>query len=315
MPHEWRADERTAAGAPRGLARASRCRRSSCRSRYFRPRRPRRRQRLWAQSGAVRAAAGPRFISVTCGAGGTGEDGTLPLVAGGSRTRFGLPVAAHLTCACAARAEIDALARATGSRRPPDRGAARRCAQGQRRAIGRARTAMPMPPIWCRAQGACADFEISVGCYPEVHPEAASAEADLDNLRAQGRCRAPTGWSPSTASTPTGSCASATGWRAAGIEAEFVPGHHADPQLHPDRRFSRVCGAGIPAWLDALFDGVERRLAAARHGRRQRRRRAVPPAGRRGPDQLHLYALNRAELPLALCQLLGGACRPGAAAA
>ena len=54
-------------------------------------------------------AVQPRFLSVTCGAGGSGVDGTLPLVCD-IQERFGVPVAAHMTCAWSSRAEIDVLA-------------------------------------------------------------------------------------------------------------------------------------------------------------------------------------------------------------
>ena len=97
----------------------------------FPPKGPEAAARLWAnveQFVAIR----PRFISVTCGAGGSGADGTLPLVRGIQDT-FAVPVAAHMTCAWSSREEIDALAAEYWAPwRPPDRGAARRSPQGGR---------------------------------------------------------------------------------------------------------------------------------------------------------------------------------------
>ena len=75
----------------------------------FPPKGPEAAARLWANVEQF-VAIGPRFISVTCGAGGSGVDGTLPLVCGIQDT-FGVPVAAHMTCAWSTREEIDELAR------------------------------------------------------------------------------------------------------------------------------------------------------------------------------------------------------------
>ena len=71
------------------------------------------------------------------------------------------------------------------------------------------------------------------------------------------------------------------------------------------QRFSAVCGAGIPAWLEQLFDGVDegspmQGMIAASVATEQCRRLAAE-----GLTRLHVYALNRAELPLALWHMLG----------
>ena len=87
----------------------------------FPPKGPEAASRLWANLERF-AAARPRFISVTCGAGGSGVDGTLPLVCA-IQQRLGVPVAAHMTCAWASRGEIDGLAREywrQGVRRAPE---------------------------------------------------------------------------------------------------------------------------------------------------------------------------------------------------
>jgi len=137
--------------------------------------------RLWRNL-ELFAGASPRFISVTCGAGGTASEGTFDLVRA-VQARFGTPVAAHLTCACAPRADVDALARRyweAGVRRivalrgdaPKDAGPYRPREDGY--AFARDLVA---------GLRAVADFEISVACYPEVHPEAGSALADLENLK------------------------------------------------------------------------------------------------------------------------------------
>lgn len=267
--------------------------------------------RLW-RNVELFAAARPRFISVTCGAGGTGESGTFDLAAS-VQQRFDVPVAAHLTCAYAPREMIDALVR-------------RYWESGIRRIVALRGDAPkgveryePQPDGYGYAADLVAgirrigDFDISVGCYPEVHPEAASAEADLANLRRKveaGAHRIITQYCFDTDRILRFRDAV----RAAGIEAEFVPGIMPIHNFTQIKRFSSACGAGIPSWLEELFDGVEEGtqvhgMVAASIVAEQCRRLAAE-----GLTRQHVYALNRAELPLAIVQLLKAA-RPVRAAA
>lgn len=249
------------------------------------------------------AAAGPRFISVTCGAGGSGEEGTFPLACD-IQERFGVPVAAHLTCAYSSRAEIDDLVR-----RYWERGI-RRIVALRGDAPKGAERYVPRPDGYAYAADLVAglkrvaDFEISVGCYPEVHPEAESAQADLDNLKRKvdaGATRLITQYCFDTDRILR--------FRdqvvAAGITAEYVPGIMPIHNFTQIKRFSAGCGAGIPAWLERLFAGVEESspthgMLAASVAADQCRRLAAE-----GLTAMHVYALNRVELPLAIRQLLG----------
>ena len=258
--------------------------------------------RLW-QNLELFAGSGPRFISVTSGAGGGQEDGTFALAAR-VQERFGVAVAAHLTCANASRQEIDALAQrywGAGIRRlvalrgdPPKDGGGYR----------------PRPDGYAYAADLvaglrrAAPFEISVGCYPETHPEAGSAAADLDNLVRKidaGACRLITQYCFDTDAILR--LRDAVHARRPGVE--FVPGIMPIHNFAQIRRFSAACGAGIPAWLEALFDNVAETsqlhaIVAANVAVEQCRRLAAE-----GLHRFHVYALNRAELPLALVRLLG----------
>ena len=177
---------------------------------FFPPKTAEMEAKLWS---AIRRLAPlePGFVSVTYGAGGTTRKRTHATVERIlQETR--LTPAAHLTCVGASRAEIDRVARrywAAGVRHlvalrgdPPAGGAGYR----------------PHPEGYAYAADLVAGlkrvapFEISVACYPEVHPEAAHGAADLDNLKRKleaGRA----GRSASSSSTTAPSCASATGRR------------------------------------------------------------------------------------------------------
>ncbi len=268
----------------------------------FPPKGPEAAARLWANLEQF-VAVQPSFISVTCGAGGSGVDGTLPLVCA-IQDRFGVPVAAHLTCAWSSREEIDDLVREYWR-------------QGVRRIVAlRGDAPKGSDRYTPRADGyayasdliaglkAVADFEISAGCYPEVHPEAESAEADMDNLRRKvdaGATRLITQYCFDTDQILR--------FRdqlvAAGITTEYVPGIMPIHNFTQIKRFSQGCGAGIPAWLEHVFEGVDETspthgMIAASVAADQCRRLAAE-----GLTRMHVYALNRAELPLAIRHLLG----------
>lgn len=268
-------------------------------------------ERLWANL-ELFAAARPRFISVTCGAGGSGEDGTFPLVRA-VQERFNIPVAAHMTCAFAPRDQIDDLAR-----RYLESGISRVVALRGDPPKGTT-TYVPRPDGYAYAEDlihglkAIGAFEISVGCYPELHPEAPSAEVAISLLKRKvdaGATRLITQYCFDTDRILR--------FRdeivAAGIDAEYVPGIMPIHSFSQIRRFSQACGAGIPDWLVRLFDGVPEGspthgMIAASVAAEQCRRLAAE-----GVTTLHVYALNRTELPLALCHLLGHTAPVAAAA-
>ncbi|WP_315760605.1 methylenetetrahydrofolate reductase [NAD(P)H] [Sphingomonas sp. Y38-1Y] len=249
------------------------------------------------------APLGPRFASVTYGAGGTTRDRTHGTVARIAR-ETSVPAAAHLTCVDASRDEVDAVAReywAAGVRHvvalrgdPPT--------MGDR--------FVPHPEGYASAADLVAGlkrlhpFEISVAAYPEAHPEATSAASDIDNLKRKldaGATRALTQFffEPETFFRFRDRAA------AAGIGAEIVPGILPVSNFAQTQKFAGLCGAAIPDWMGRLFDGLDahpaaRQLVAATIAGELCRRLY---AG--GVRHYHFYTLNRAELSYAICHLLG----------
>ena len=160
-----------------------------------------------------------------------------------------------------------------------------------------------------------ADFEISVAAYPETHPEAASAERDLDNLKRKldaGASRAITQYFFDVDLYLRFRDRVA----ARGIAVPIVPGILPVTNYAQVKKFSAVCGASIPAWMEGHFAGLDddpdtRRLVAASIAAEQCRRLHAE-----GVHEFHFYTLNRADLIVAICHLLGvRAPRPSAAAA
>ena len=251
---------------------------------------------------------GPRFVSVTCGAGGgggTSAHGRTAAVAARTARETGLPVAAHLTCAGAAREEIDDTARAywqagirhiVALRGDPPSGIG-----------GRYR---PHPDGYAYALDLVAglrrlhDFEISVSAYPEGHPDAPGAAFEIDYLKRKldaGAARAITQFFFQT------DCylRFRDRCRKAGIDCEIVAGIMPIGNFSQATRFARLCGARVPAWLAAQFEGLDddpetRRMVAATVAVEQCRRLEAE-----GVESFHFYTLNRPELTRAVCHMLG----------
>lgn len=269
---------------------------------FFPPKTEKMEEQLWA-SVEMLAPLGPRFVSVTYGAGGSTRERTHATVARIAQ-ETAIPAAAHLTCVAASKAEIAEVADAywnAGVRHivalrgdPPERGA----------------TFVPHPDGYASAAELVAglrtlhDFEISVAAYPETHPEALSAEADLDNLKRKldaGATRAITQFffAPETYFRFVDKA------RAAGIEAEILPGIMPVTNFSGIRKMAAMCNTDVPSWMERLFDGLDdlpgaRQLVAATVTAELCRK--LYAGGVRG---FHFYTLNRAELSYAICHLLG----------
>ena len=148
-----------------------------------------------------------------------------------------------------------------------------------------------------------ADFDISVAAYPEVHPEAKNADADLDNLKRKldaGAKRAITQYVFDTDEV----LRFVDRARAAGIDAPIVAGIMPVSHFGGLKRFSAKCGASIPDWMHRLFDELDdrpgtRALVAAAVATEQCRRLAAE-----GITDFHFYTLNKADVSIAVCEAL-----------
>jgi methylenetetrahydrofolate reductase (NADH) len=269
---------------------------------FFPPKNEKMEQSLW-ESIQTLAPLGPRFVSVTYGAGGSTRERTHATV---ERILDETPLtpAAHLTCVGASREEVDAIASdywKLGVRHIV-------ALRGDAPVAGE--RFQPHPDGYRDAADLVAGlkrvapFDISVAAYPEVHPDSSTRAFDLENLKRKvdsGASRAITQFffSPDCFFRFRDEAA------AAGIHAEIVPGVLPVSNVATTRRFAQSCGASIPQWLDDLFEGLDelpsaRQLIAATV--------AAELCGQLyagGVRHFHFYTLNRAELSYAICHLLG----------
>jgi methylenetetrahydrofolate reductase (NADPH) len=255
----------------------------------------------------------PRFISVTCGAGGSTTSLTASTVAQ-IKSDSGLPVAAHLTCATSAQAEIDATITAYEAAGVRHIVALRGDSQA---GIGQPFQAHPQgyqsTPELVAAIKRISNAEVSVSAYPERHPDSPSLQTDLDMLAAK---------------VDAGADRALTQFffdndlyyryleqvRGRGINVPIVPGILPLQNFQQARSFAQRCGASIPAWLANRFDGLDDDLDT-------RQKVAVAVAVEQvldlvdhGVTDFHFFTMNRAELVYPICHLLGLRPRLGVAA-
>lgn len=270
---------------------------------FFPPRTSEMEETLW-QSIDRLSSLKPKFLSVTYGANSGERDRTHGVIKG-IKDRTGLEAAPHLTCIDASREQLSEIARdywSNGIRHivalrgdlPPDSG---------------------KPEMYAADLVALlkevGDFDISVAAYPEVHPEAKSAQADLINLKRKidaGASRAITQFFFDVESYLRfrDRCV------ATGIDVEIVPGILPVSNFKQLQRFAAMTNVRVPSWMTSMFAGLDddpetRKMVGANIAMDM-----VKILSREGVKDFHFYTLNRAEMSYAICHTLG--VRPVAAA-
>jgi len=256
--------------------------------------------RLWECLNTL-APMMPQFVSVTYGAGGTTRQLTHDAVDAIVKTTD-LNVAAHLTCVDATRAQTLAIADAykaagvshiVALRGDPPKGSDGFAPQadGFSGAIELTQTLVDK------------GFDVTVGAYPETHPDAKNQAACIDHLKAKldaGATRAITQFffESDTFLRFRDACTDA------GINAPILPGILPVENWAGVQAFAARCGASIPqvltdAFTNATRDGTTDLLATA-HATE-----LCDELCAEGVDHLHFYTLNKPELTRDICHALG----------
>ena len=257
--------------------------------------------RLWDTVQAL-APLQPRFVSVTYGAGGTTRDLTREAVATLHKSS-GLPVAAHLTCVDATRAETLEIARGFAEAGVTDIVALRGDPPtGAAGFVPHAQGFASSVDLIAGLRDA-ADFNIRVGAYPDTHPEATDAQADVAYLKRKFEAGASEALTQFFFEAETffrfrDAC------EKAGIDKPVTPGILPIENWKGAVRFAKRCGTRIPGWLVDAFEKAER------DGREDLLATAIctelcSDLLDGGVDALHFYTLNRPELTRDVCHALG----------
>jgi methylenetetrahydrofolate reductase (NADPH) len=267
------------------------------------PKTPEAEESLWE---AIRRLEplGPSFVSVTYGAGGSTRDRTHRTVVRMLK-ETSLKPAAHLTCVEASREEVDEVIRAywdAGIRHivalrgdPPGAigGVYKPRADGYQNATELTRGVREI-----------GDFEVSVGLYPQIHPESPNIEHEIDVLKAKvdaGATRAITQFFFDIDAF----LRFMEKVRAAGVTIPISPGVMPVSNYKGLQKMAGPIGIQLPEWLANLFEGLDkdpetRRLIAGSVATEMCVRLAEE-----GFSDFHFYTLNRADLVYAICRVLG----------
>ncbi|MBV8047979.1 MAG: methylenetetrahydrofolate reductase [NAD(P)H] [Paludibacterium sp.] len=242
----------------------------------------------------------PAFFSVTFGAGGSTREGTLATVQ--EIRSQGLAVAPHLSCIGSTRANIRAVLDAYRD-------------HGVRRIVA-LRGDMPSGMVeagefryanelveFIRAETGD-HFHIEVAAYPEFHPQARSAEDDLNNFARKMRAGAN--------SAITQYFFNADSYfrfvdevRARGVEAPIVPGIMPIANFSQMCRFSDACGTEVPRWLRLRMQAYGDDVASVRALGLDVVTELCDRLLQAGAPGLHFYTLNQAGTVSTIWQRLG----------
>ncbi|GMQ47844.1 methylenetetrahydrofolate reductase [Vibrio sp. 10N] len=263
---------------------------------FFPPSTPTMEETLWKSVHRLKTLK-PKFVSVTYGANSGERDRTHSIIKE-IKSETGLVAAPHLTCIDASRDELVDIAEDYW-------------ANGIKNIVA-LRGDIPegggQPEMYAsdlvELLKSRHDFDISVAAFPEVHPEAKSAQADLLNLKRKvdaGANRAITQFFFDVESYLRfrDRCV------AAGIDVEIVPGILPVTNFKQASRFAAMNKVKVPGWMQKQFEGLDDDLMTRQLVGASQAIDMVRVLSREGVKDFHFYTLNRAEMTYALCHTLG----------
>ena len=250
------------------------------------------RQQLYAQR--------PEFCSVTYGAGGSTQEGTFGTVR--EILAEGVSAASHFSCIGATRQSVReelAMLKAMGVRRLVALRGDLPSGYGMGGEFHHASDLV----AFIRAETG-RDFHIEVAAYPEVHPQAKSADADLQAFAAKVRAGAD--------SAITQYFFNADAYerfvddvRRMGLDVPVVPGIMPIMGSSQLMRFSDACGAEIPRWIRLRLQGFGDDTASIRAFGLDVVTSLCEQLRQRGVPSLHFYTMNQSATTLEICLRLG----------
>jgi methylenetetrahydrofolate reductase (NADPH) len=250
------------------------------------------------------AAVRPDFFSVTHGAGGSDQNGTYETLLQVAK-HCGTEVAPHLTCVGSTRACIAAHLdryREIGAKRIVALRGDLPSSAISASAPGEFHYASELVSFIREQHGEY--FTILVAAYPEVHPQAASPDADFDNFRRKVDAGA------NGALTQLFYNADAyfdfmDRCDKAGIRIPVVPGIMPITNFSRTLRFCNGCGADLPRWIRLRLEQLQEDKAALLDFGVNVVTRLCETLVRNGAPGLHFYTINQSSPSLRLWQSLG----------
>ncbi|MFC5500349.1 methylenetetrahydrofolate reductase [NAD(P)H] [Caenimonas terrae] len=243
--------------------------------------------------------AKPEFCSVTYGAGGSTQDGTFGTVA--EILEEGVRAASHFSCIGATRATVrEQLARlkSMGVKQL----VALRGDLPSGYGTGGEFTYASDLVAFIRAETG-SDFRIEVACYPEIHPQARSADADLQAFAAKVRAGADSAITQYFYNSDS-YFRFVEDAKRAGADIPVVPGVMPITSSTQLLRFSDACGAEIPRWIRLRLQGYGDDSASIRAFGLDVVTQLCERLRTGGAPGLHFYTMNQSAATLEICRRL-----------
>ncbi|WP_332777094.1 methylenetetrahydrofolate reductase [NAD(P)H] [Polaromonas sp.] len=250
------------------------------------------RQLLYAQK--------PEFCSVTFGAGGSTQDGTFGTVK--EILDEGVDAACHFSCVGATKATVRAQL-ATLRAMNVKRLVALRGDLPSGYGIGGEFHYASDLVAFIRAETGDA-FRIEVAAYPEVHPQAKSAEADLQAFATKVKAGANSAITQYFFNTDA-YFRFVDDAAALGVDLAIVPGIMPITSSTQLMRFSDACGAEIPRWIRLRLQGYGDDIQSIKAFGLDVVTDLCDQLCRAGVPGIHFYTMNQSAATLEICKRLG----------
>ncbi|APW47522.1 methylenetetrahydrofolate reductase [NAD(P)H] [Rhodoferax antarcticus] len=242
----------------------------------------------------------PEFCSVTFGAGGSTQEGTFNTVR--EILAEGVAAASHLSCVGATREGVRgqlALLQAIGVKRLV---ALRGDLPSGYGAGGEFQYASDLVTFIRTETGN--DFHIEVAAYPEIHPQAKSAESDLKAFATKARAGADSAITQYFYNSDA-YFRFVEDADALGVQIPVVPGIMPITSSTQLMRFSDACGAEIPRWIRLRLQAFGDDTASIKAFGLDVVTDLCEQLRAGGAPGLHFYSMNQNTATLEICSRLG----------
>ena len=242
----------------------------------------------------------PTFFSVTFGAGGSTQEGTLAAVL--DIRAAGHAAAPHISCIGSTRENIHAVIHRYKDAGIKHTVALRGDLPSGMAVAGEFRHAADLVKFIREETGD--HFHIEVAAYPEYHPQARRAQDDLQNFKRKVDAGANSAMTQYFYN-PDAYFHFVDEVQAMGVNVPIVPGIMPIASFSQLARFSDACGAEIPRWIRRKMEGFGDDTASIRAFGLDVVTDLSVKLLEGGAPGLHFYTLNQAGLCSTVWQRLG----------
>jgi len=246
------------------------------------------------------AKLNPAYISVTFGAGGSTQDGTIETVA--EIQQAGINAAPHLSCIASSTEKLKNILQLYKSKGIKRIVALRGDLPSGMQSPGELRYANELVELIRKETGD--HFKIEVAAYPETHPQARSASTDLKNFKRKVDAGADAAitqyfFNPDAYFSFIDNCESLN------IDIPIIPGIMPITNHTQLARFSDACGAEIPRWIRKRLEDYGDDIESIKAFGLEYTIRLCDRLLSEGAPGIHFYSMNKVEPTKEIWQALG----------